>query len=561
MGSAEHDAAFAKSLKSATIEEQEGGPISRADCYKKYPSIHYFDEIVGVIVSDADASRYFEAVLRLNIITPFYSDTQGSRSINAQVCYQWSNDENYWRKTDWANLSCQYRDAFHNHICELISAFEEDHETETDPDVKYALTDIRLRANSVKAQCCKQTFWSAVCRDLIPRRSAPLLVRSLNPISPNLPVKNSLMVDIFTDVVRERTMNDGVTRLCNVYYRPELGTTNAREFLMQLCCDNESHCNFLEEILAVYISGFVRDKTVFIGHGPRGNNGKSTLTNILQAMLGDYYNKLPKAALIEGARSQANSHTAHLNTLAGKRLCVCTELSSTDKINMATIKELRGMENMALRGLNAEYGNVKVSAHFMIFTNSIGNFSEYDPASETSLIIFPMMAHFTDDVTVRTVEEIDGEPTGIVLYPRNGNIEDVVQTDDFLSSCLNVLIEAGVRYAKRGYKFNIPDSIVQYARSIFEDRWPLSDFIRDTCDISTGKPFPVTERVSKKELWDTYCLWLQDHPRAARFAKQSFNTQVVTKYKCPKASTERYSHLKLKSQAIRQSAFSPTSSS
>jgi hypothetical protein len=95
--------------------------------------------------------------------------------------------------------------------------------------------------------------------------------------------------------------------------------------------------------LGSYLSGsnFNRDSDVNLGNG---RNGKSTIFNALEVILGKFYGRIDKSVIVFDPKQHkakgGGQHTSHLIPIDGKRLIVTQELMKGDTVDSEILKKL-----------------------------------------------------------------------------------------------------------------------------------------------------------------------------------------------------------------------------
>jgi hypothetical protein len=110
------------------------------------------------------------------------------------------------------------------------------------------------------------------------------------PDPDELPIRGGQMVDLRTGEMRQRTEAN--------WFSYELGVTflgkdmskcqRAVRFFDQLCGGRKELMSYMLQVLGYCLTGETREKAVFLLVG-KGNNGKTTLMKIMEAILGRYY--------------------------------------------------------------------------------------------------------------------------------------------------------------------------------------------------------------------------------------------------------------------------------
>ena len=91
---------------------------------------------------------------------------------------------------------------------------------------------------------------------------------------------------------------------------------------------------------------------MFILHGKTTRNGKSTLLNTIETMLGDYAKVAPVGMICRGDRQKdAEAASPTLAGLKGKRFVTMSESNEYGKLDEEKIKQFTGGEEISARAL------------------------------------------------------------------------------------------------------------------------------------------------------------------------------------------------------------------
>ena len=163
-----------------------------------------------------------------------------------------------------------------------------------------------------------------------------------------IPVKGGKLIDLTTGIVRDRTSSDYFTYEKDTEYlgNKENLTQNADKFFLQLACGDVEKKNYLKLVMGSAITSYTKMKCFFILYGNKGNNGKSTLMEIMEKIFNDLYVALP-ADLIYAENSDKVDDTQY-GTLIGKTLGTSIE-PKNKYTNDAVIKLLTGGDSISCR--------------------------------------------------------------------------------------------------------------------------------------------------------------------------------------------------------------------
>ena len=258
---------------------------------------------------------------------------------------------------------------------------------------------------------------------------------------------------------------------------------NAHAFLLGLCKGDRALLANIALIDGYAFTGETDRREGYVNYGS-GNNGKSTLENVLAAILGDFFQSAHPSLLTRDARD-ANSHTAGMNQLLIARFAAFSE-ASEEKINAQIYKRMTGgTDRMNARGMHKE--GVQFVPRFKVqqWTNHLPMFDALDVVRKRICPV-PFAASF---------EETD-ENTRYA--------SGMVQHADELGS---LLCEAACLYYKRP-RFAHGSAISRAKENYTLQMSPTMAFLR-TCRMVTAaedKDFKAI-KITRDDLRRAYWVW------------------------------------------------------
>jgi putative DNA primase/helicase len=123
--------------------------------------------------------------------------------------------------------------------------------------------------------------------------------------------------------------------------------------------------DFLHLLLGYSITGDVGAQVLPFLHG-EGKNGKSVLLDTMVQVLGDYADAASPGFLTERGAAE---HSTALTELHGRRLVVCSELSSNDKFDEARVRLLTGGDRIKARRMHQDYFSFSPTHHLWLLGN------------------------------------------------------------------------------------------------------------------------------------------------------------------------------------------------
>lgn len=163
-----------------------------------------------------------------------------------------------------------------------------------------------------------------------------------------LPIKDNKKINLRTLEILERKAEDYFTFSSDVEFVDK--TPNADKFFKQLMPNKENR-EYLRKCLGYLLTGSTEAQAFFIMYGS-GGNGKSTLSSLLQKILGKFYVQCHDD-IFNNKASSSGSASPYFAELLGKRCGVYSEGETADKmdINIKTLKQISGEDLVKARDL------------------------------------------------------------------------------------------------------------------------------------------------------------------------------------------------------------------
>ena len=230
--------------------------------------------------------------------------------------------------------------------------------------------------------------------------------KMLNDYKHVFPCKGGLKVDVKTLELTERTKDDMFTYELDVNYIVNQPTPNIDKFIMQLMRDDTEYpeeeakereatkgklhleqYNYFRQLLGYSITGENYMKIFQIWYGSKGNNGKSTLANMIE---NTFTNKLVSAVdhsvitSYEGDRKRAGQANSALIAIKGLHMGFVNE-SEDDKnckLNQGQIKAITsgGSDAIVARQLYGEQQQFVPKVKLAYLCNDIPQYNSIDVA-------------------------------------------------------------------------------------------------------------------------------------------------------------------------------------
>lgn len=198
------------------------------------------------------------------------------------------------------------------------------------------------------------------------------------------------IVDLRTGRLRPRTRRDYLTQITAVSPDAAMRCPNWLRFIGEVFAHDADVIEFVQRMGGYILTGDRREQKLFFAYGV-GANGKSTLLDLWQWLMGTYALKLPAVALM---LSKVERHPTELAQLRGKRLAMSNELEEGAFWAESRIKELTGDETLTARFMRQDNFEFRQSQKHLIAGNHKPRLRGGDPAIARRMVLIPFLEVF-----------------------------------------------------------------------------------------------------------------------------------------------------------------------
>lgn len=239
-----------------------------------------------------------------------------------------------------------------------------------------------------------------------------------------------------------------ITRVTGVPWWPDADCPAFRDAVLGWMCGRQHLADYLQKLLGASLLPGLATRHLVVLHGASGANGKSTLSRIVRAVLGDYAATLSVDALISHGRTSASAHAEVLSPLVGARCVLASEGSEQMRWNLAAVKLLSGGDLVSMRGIFGRQRELRPTWTMFLATNVVPDVSGVDGALRDRLRLIPFDRRLPTDEQDPDLARrlVATEGSGILNWTLEGlaraltdGLDDVpaevrVATDDYLDA-------------------------------------------------------------------------------------------------------------------------------
>ena len=250
----------------------------------------------------------------------------------------------------------------------------------------------------------------------------------------------------------------------------------------------------VQEMFGLMLMNTMKSAVAFFLVGG-GANGKSTLTNILEHIIGEEY-------ITSFSIESLTTNRFSSSRLVGKYVNICNEEESkyvrTDKF-----KNLITGETLSAERKFGDSFDFKPRVKFIFNTNNPPTFDDLNFGLRRRLIVIPFNRVFADveqdkDLDKKLLSELPG--------------------------IVNWAIEGAKRLVSRNYVFNRPEAVIRSIKALEEETSSAIAFFREFYMVIDDEisSFIDSRGVSNKEIYDDYIEWCADVNKKAMSMRKFF---------------------------------------
>lgn len=218
------------------------------------------------------------------------------------------------------------------------------------------------------------------------------------------------ILDLRTGILRSHAPEALCMKQVPVSYDPTAQCPLWIAFLERAMGGDQALVSFLQLAAGASLPAHTLEQVLPIVYGP-GSNGKSTFTETLLRMCGDYGHTCEPQTLL--TKRHDDGIRNDLAALAGRRLVVTSELPQGRQLDAALVKKLTGSDTITARFLFREHFSFRPSFRIWLSTNHRPRMRETTHAAWRRIRLVPFSVVIPDDeqdkaLPAKLVEELPG---------------------------------------------------------------------------------------------------------------------------------------------------------
>ena len=257
--------------------------------------------------------------------------------------------------------------------------------------------------------------------------------------------------------------NYGENPVCERWERFIMEITS-QETTMGLYAGDFDKASYLQKALGYSILGSSKEECMFILHGKTARNGKSTLLNAIEHLLGDYATVSPVSIICRTDRSKnAENASPTIAALKGKRFVTMAESNQYGRLDEETIKQLTGGEEISARNLYESQMTFLPQFTLWLSCNDLPSVQDKSLFASDRVRVIEFNRHFKQ-------------------AERDANLKDEFKTDEAMRGIFTWLLEGYRKYKGEGLSMSakMQKVVNQYER----DNDVVLQFLEEKCERS-----------------------------------------------------------------------------
>lgn len=289
-------------------------------------------------------------------------------------------------------------------------------------------------------------------------------------------------LNLKTRELHPHRQEDRITKLAGCAYDSQATCPTFDAFIHRMLDGDTDMIAFLQRLVGYWITGEIREHVLPIFWGD-GANGRSTLIDNLQRLLGDYASQAPPNLLV---LLHHKAHPTELTELIGARFVPTVETDRKDALNETLVKTLTGGDTLKARRMYRDFVEFRPTHKLVMVTNHKPRIDGTDYAIWRRVLLVPF------NVVIPEKE-------------RDGHLPNKLATE--LPGVLNWALRGCLEWQANG--LNPPAKVKAATETYRQESDHLATFIDEMCVV---KQFARVEKRFIFLAYDEWCLKNSETP-------------------------------------------------
>lgn len=274
-------------------------------------------------------------------------------------------------------------------------------------------------------------------------------------------------LDLRTGQLRPHSSADHISKLAPVIFDPQAECPRFKMAVSSIFANSHPLIDCWQRVCGYALTGDTSEQVAFILHGT-GANGKTTIMQIVEEMLGDYAIELEPETIMVRSQERMATDIAQLHNI---RLFKTSESSDTHRLNEGKVKKMTGGEKLTGERKFEHPFQFKPQFKLFLVTNKLPDIRGSDEGIWRRLMPFPFDVHFWQAESGQTgPEHLKADPKLIEAFREEA------------SGILNWMLEGCQKWQQSGLTW--PREVQAKKAEYREEQDVFGEFLRDECVLS-----------------------------------------------------------------------------
>ena len=303
-------------------------------------------------------------------------------------------------------------------------------------------------------------------------------------------------VDLRTGALLPHNPADRITRMIHLDYVPGAKSPIWEAVLAKITLEDglgqgKPIARFLQRWFGYCATGSVVEHKMVIHFGG-GQNGKSTVLDTIDLVLGDYSGTAAPGLLMA---SKSDKHPTEIASMFGKRMITAHESAASGQLKEDFVKSITGGDNISARFMYGDFFDFAPTHKIQLLTNYKPTVKGQDKGIWSRLLLVPYLAKFGVAAEVQS---------GAAHYVKDLKIHEYIGAE--LDGVLAWIVEgARLWYTDGGLKE--PDVVLLASADYQSEQDRVLQYINECCQCDMIATTPLTGSFG---LLESYVSWCQE---------------------------------------------------
>ena len=281
---------------------------------------------------------------------------------------------------------------------------------------------------------------------------------------------------------RHHDPNDLLTFQTNFSHSIDLRAKCERweRFINEITENDKEKADYLQRALGYSLLGLASEECMFILYGKTTRNGKSTLLNTIEYMLGDYADVADTGLISKSVFENPGAANPSLAKLKGKRFVSMSESSKYGRLDESAIKQMTGGEAISARALYQSPITFTPQFKLWLSCNDLPDVKDRSLFASDRLRVIEFTKHFSHS-------------------EQDKNLKHEFQTEENMRGIFNWLLTGYKNYLKRG--LTISERLKEADIGYEQNTDIVYQFLMERCETDPNNAIRIAN------LYESYKTW------------------------------------------------------